>query len=80
MKEIYLFLCLLALTTLVLSALRMDWILVKVTYRNSNGVVTFNSTPAGTTIGRNDKECGQMGVIIIAGTFGWIIEAPAATA
>ena len=41
---------------------------------------TFNSTPAGTTIGRNDKEWGQMGVIMIAGTFGWIIDAPAATA
>ena len=42
--------------------------------------LTFNSTPAGTTIGLNDKEWGQMGVTIIAGTDGCIIEAPAATA
>lgn len=39
---------------------------------------TFNSTPAGTTMGLNDKECGQIGVTTIAGTLGWIIEAPAA--
>ena len=42
--------------------------------------LTFISTPAGTTIGRKDKECGQMGVNMIAGTFGCIMEAPAATA
>ena len=42
--------------------------------------VTLSSTPAGTTIGLKDNECGQMGVTIIAGTLGWIIDAPAATA
>ncbi len=31
-------------------------------------------------MGLNERECGQMGVIMMAGTFGWIIEAPAATA
>lgn len=40
----------------------------------------MSSTPAGTTIGLKDNEWGQIGVIIIAGTFGWIIEAPAAAA
>ncbi|KAF9424584.1 hypothetical protein HW555_000395 [Spodoptera exigua] len=38
------------------------------------------STPAGTTIGLKDSEWGQMGVTIMAGTEGWIILAPAATA
>lgn len=42
--------------------------------------LTLSSTPAGTTIGLKDNEWGQIGVIIIAGTFGWIIEAPAAAA
>lgn len=42
--------------------------------------LTLSSTPAGTTIGLKDKEWGQIGVIMIAGTFGWIIEAPAAAA
>jgi len=42
--------------------------------------LTLSSTPAGTTMGRNESECGQMGVIIMAGTDGWIMEAPAATA
>lgn len=41
---------------------------------------TLSSTPAGTTMGRKESECGQMGVIIMAGTLGWIMEAPAATA
>jgi hypothetical protein len=31
-------------------------------------------------MGRKESECGQMGVTIIAGTLGWIMEAPAATA
>ena len=31
-------------------------------------------------MGLNDSECGQMGVIMMAGTEGWIMEAPAATA
>lgn len=31
-------------------------------------------------MGRNERECGQMGVTIMAGTLGWIMEAPAATA
>lgn len=31
-------------------------------------------------MGLNERECGQMGVIMIAGTLGWIMEAPAATA
>lgn len=42
--------------------------------------LTLSSTPAGTTMGRNDSEWGQMGVIMMAGTLGWIMEAPAATA
>lgn len=45
-----------------------------------NSESTFNSTPAGTTIGLKDKEWGQIGVIMIAGTEGWIMLAPAATA
>lgn len=49
-------------------------------FRLSGEMEIFNSTPAGTTIGRKLNECGQMGVTIIAGTDGWIIEAPAATA
>lgn len=44
------------------------------------GISTFSSTPAGTTMGLKESECGQMGVIMMAGTLGWIIEAPAATA
>lgn len=40
----------------------------------------FSSTPAGTTIGRKLNEWGQIGVTMIAGTDGWIIEAPAANA
>lgn len=41
---------------------------------------TLSSTSAGTTMGLKERECGQMGVIMMAGTFGWIIDAPAATA
>lgn len=41
---------------------------------------TLSSTPAGTTMGLKERECGQMGVIMMAGTLGWIMEAPAATA
>ena len=41
---------------------------------------TFNSTPAGTTIGLKESEWGQIGVTIMAGTDGCIMEAPAATA
>jgi len=33
--------------------------------------ITLSSTPAGTTIGLKDKEWGQIGVIIMAGTEGW---------
>ena len=40
----------------------------------------FSSTPAGTTMGRNERLWGQMGVTITAGTLGWIMLAPAATA
>ena len=40
----------------------------------------MSSTPAGTTMGLKDNECGQIGVTIIAGTDGCIMEAPAATA
>lgn len=43
-------------------------------------ILTLISTPAGTMIGRNDKECGQIGHRMIAGTLGWTIEAPADTA
>ena len=42
--------------------------------------LTLISTPAGTTIGLKDKECGQTGVMMIAGTLGCTIEAPAAAA
>jgi hypothetical protein len=48
--------------------------------RLSGEIEIFNSTPAGTTIGRKLNECGQIGVTMIAGTLGWIIDAPAATA
>ena len=41
---------------------------------------TMSSTPAGTTMGLKESECGQMGVTMMAGTLGWIIEAPAAAA
>lgn len=41
---------------------------------------TLSSTPAGTTIGLNERLWGQMGVTMTAGTLGWIILAPAATA
>lgn len=34
---------------------------------------------AGSTIGRKESECGQIGVTNIADTLGWTIEAPAAT-
>ena len=30
-------------------------------------------------MGLKDRECGQMGVMRIQGTLGWIIDAPAAT-
>lgn len=42
--------------------------------------IILSSTPAGTTMGLKDREWGQMGVIMIAGTLGWIMEAPAAAA
>lgn len=31
-------------------------------------------------MGLKESECGQMGVIMMAGTLGWIMDAPAATA
>lgn len=31
-------------------------------------------------MGLKESECGQIGVIMMAGTLGWIMEAPAATA
>lgn len=40
----------------------------------------MSSTPAGTTIGLKLRECGHMGVTMIAGTEGCIMDAPAATA
>lgn len=43
-------------------------------------IITLSSTPAGTTIGLKESEWGQMGVTMMAGTEGWIILAPAATA
>jgi len=49
-------------------------------WKNVNRIITLSSTPAGTTIGLKDREWGQIGVTIMAGTLGWIIEAPAATA
>ena len=38
--------------------------------------LTFNSTAAGSTIGRNDKECGQIGVRTTPDTLGWTKDAP----
>ena len=49
-------------------------------YLLSGDTVILRSMPAGTTIGRKDSECGQMGVTMTAGTLGWIMLAPAATA
>lgn len=49
-------------------------------FRLSIDTDIFNSTPAGTTIGRKLNECGQIGVTMMAGTDGCIIDAPAATA
>ena len=43
-------------------------------------VLTLISTPAGTTMGLKDNECGHTGVMRMAGTLGWIMEAPAAAA
>lgn len=43
-------------------------------------ILTLSSTPAGTTIGLKEREWGQIGVTMIAGTLGWIMDAPAATA
>jgi hypothetical protein len=42
--------------------------------------ITFSSTPAGTTMGLNESEWGHIGVTMMAGTLGWIMDAPAATA
>lgn len=42
--------------------------------------LALSSTPAGTTMGRNERECGQMGDMSIAGVLGWIMDAPAAAA
>ncbi len=43
-------------------------------------ILTMSSTPAGTTMGLKESECGHMGVTMMAGTLGWIMEAPAAAA
>ena len=40
--------------------------------------LTNISTPAGTTMGLKDREWGHMGVMIIQGTLGWTMLAPAA--
>ena len=40
--------------------------------------LTLSSTPAGTMIGRNEREWGQIGVRMIHGTLGCTIDAPAA--
>ena len=40
----------------------------------------LSSTPAGTTMGLKERLWGQMGVTMTAGTEGWIMLAPAATA
>lgn len=40
--------------------------------------LTVSSTPDGTTIERNDRECGHIGVISMQGTLGCTILAPAA--
>lgn len=49
-------------------------------HQNLTPYFTLISTPAGTTTGRNEREWGQIGVMTIAGTLGWTMEAPAATA
>ena len=46
----------------------------------SSPSLTISSTPAGTTMGLKESEWGQMGVTMMAGTLGWIMEAPAAAA
>lgn len=38
--------------------------------KSKNAFHTFSSTPAGTTIGLKESECGQIGVIMMAGTEG----------
>lgn len=49
-------------------------------FLNRVSLSTLSSTPAGTTMGLKEREWGQMGVIMMAGTLGWIMDAPAATA
>ena len=41
--------------------------------------VTLSSTVAGMMMGRNESECGQIGVISMQGTVGCTIEPPADT-
>ena len=48
--------------------------------KEKNEASTLSSTPAGTTMGLKESECGQIGVTMMAGTLGWIMDAPAATA
>lgn len=62
------------------SALREHLIYTKHNKDVSNLLLTMSSTPAGTTMGLKESEWGQMGVTMMAGTLGWIIEAPAAAA
>ena len=45
-----------------------------------HGALTLISTPAGTTIGRNDSEWAHIGAMTMAGTLGCTMEAPAAAA
>ena len=40
--------------------------------------LTVISTPDGSTVGLNERECGQIGVITIQDTLGCTILAPAA--
>lgn len=57
--------------------IRSDLLIVSL---DPNRRPTISSTPAGTTMGLKDSEWGQMGVTMMAGTLGWIMDAPAAAA
>lgn len=54
--------------------------LIQILHTQDKVTSTLSSTPAGTTMGRKEREWGQIGVIMMAGTLGWIMDAPAATA
>ena len=45
----------------------------------SSATLSSTSTESGRTTGRKERVCGQMGVMRMAGTFGWTMEPPALT-